>query len=391
MRKLLGYLFLLGAIGIAFYVWYRHAPASTASRPFSSYAMLSSSWQNYKQQFINKDGRVIDHSHDETTTSEGQSYAMLRAVWVDDKEIFDTVWNFTKNTLKRKENNLFGWKWGKQSNGTYGFSNGGGENSAPDGDIDIALSLIFASKKWSDKNYLDEAKKIIDDVWKYDTDTAAGKRYIIGGAWAKNDKKLIINPSYFAPYALKIFAKIDKKNDWNSLVEPGYKLLMDSGQEGLDKGRGVGLPPNWLAIDRQSGALQAPATNGLTTDYSYDALRVPWRIAVDYQWNKDDRARTYLTNAFKTLEDIYDSSGLLSNSYSHDGQALSQNENPAMYATFLSYLLLKDKKKAQKLYEEKIIRLYSTDQNTFRKDLPYYEQNWLWFGSAFYNNRTIQL
>jgi len=391
MRSLLGYLFLFGGIAIALFVWYRHSPASTTPRPFSSHAILSSSWQNYKKQFINKDGRVIDYSNNAITTSEGQSYALLRSVWVDDKETFDTVWHWTKTTLKRKEDNLFGWKWGKREDGTFGFSKDSGTNSAPDADCDIAFALILASKRWSDKKYLDDAKKIIADIWKYDTEVAAGKRYIIGGNWAKSDAQLIINPSYFSPAEFKYFAKVDKKNDWNGMIEPGYKLLMDAGKEGLDKSQGAGLPPNWVAIDRKTGELSAPHATGLNTDYSYDALRVPWRIAVDYDWNKDERALTYLSNSFNKLDKDYTSRQQLAAGYTHDGQALSQNENPAMYATFLSYLLIKDPHKARQLYEQKIIKLYSTDQNTFNKNLPYYEQNWLWFGTAFYNKRIVQL
>jgi hypothetical protein len=46
-----------------------------------------------------------------------------------------------------------------------------------------------------------------------------------------------------------------------------------------------------------------------------------------------------------------------------------------------------DKSAAEDLYKNKILKVYSNDTNSFREDSGYYEQNWLWFGAAFYNNR----
>src|SRR5437016_10118896 len=58
---------------------------SAQSKPSTSSqfdAVLTNSWTAYKQQFIQQDGRVIDWMSEGNTTSEGQSYAMLRAVWM---------------------------------------------------------------------------------------------------------------------------------------------------------------------------------------------------------------------------------------------------------------------------------------------------------------------
>ena len=38
---------------------------------------------------------------------------------------------------------------------------------------------------------------------------------------------------------------------------------------------------------------------------------------------------------------------------------------------------------------EKIVRLYSNANNEFDERLPYYEQNWLWFGSALYQKLLV--
>src|SRR5450759_5509645 len=57
-------------------------------------ALLAAAWSGYKDRFIQPDGRVIDFQRDQMTTSEGQSYAMLRAVWMNDRPTFDLTWRW---------------------------------------------------------------------------------------------------------------------------------------------------------------------------------------------------------------------------------------------------------------------------------------------------------
>lgn len=389
MRKLFGIVFITVGILLILYVLYQNSIFSTKTRIFSPYTLLSSSWEKYKIRFINNDGRVIDYSQNAITTSEGQSYAMLRSVWMDDRETFDKTWRWTRLTLKRPDDPLFGWRWGKRNGGTYGFIQGGGDNTASDADQDIALALILASRRWKDPSYQNQAKPILLAIWKTDTAVANGKRYMTAGNWAENDREIIINPSYFAPYAWRIFAKIDRAHNWNALIAPSYDLLDRAGKADLGGERGVGLPPDWVVMDKQTGSLSAPQALNLNADYSFDAMRVPWRIALDYQWNNSERAKSYLASSFKFLSDSYAVNRILSASYSHSGRPLKDIENPAMYATSIGYFALFDKQAAQTIYSDKIIRLYANDRNSFRDDLPYYEQNWLWFGAALYNKFLV--
>lgn len=386
MRRPMGIILLFIGIVLLLFVLYANSKYSRQTRIFSPYSLLTSSWENYKKQFIQKDGRSIDPSQQNVTTSEAQSYALLRAVWTDDKPTFDLVWSWTLKNMKRPTDNLFGWRYGKLTNNTYGFLPNGGNNSASDADSDIAYALVLASKRWNDSSYLTDAKPIISDLWKYETATASASRYVIAGNWAQDQQQLIINVSYFSPYEWRTFATIDPKDNWQSLINPAYQLLQHVGTDPLNTGKGVGLPPNWVALDRKTGKLSAPTQTSLTTNYSFDAMRTPWRIALDYRWYKDPRAYSYLKNEYTFLSDEYKKNHKLASNYSHDGKPIMTVEDPAMYATSLGYFDIVNKSLAQQIYNEKIIQLYSNDQNTFNTKLPYYEQNWLWFGTAFYNN-----
>ncbi len=387
MRKPLGTILIIVGIVVILFVVYANNKISKQTRIFSSYTLLSSSWDNYKTQFIQSDGRSIDPSQQNITTSEAQGYAMLRAVWVDDKPTFDKVYQFTMNNMKRPHDNLFGWRYAKLPNGKYGFVTSGGNNSASDADSDIAFALLLASKRWNDTSYKEHALPIIRDMWKYETaTTSAGKRYLTAGNWAQNQQKLVINVSYFAPYEWREFATIDHQDNWLSLVDPAYQLLDAAGNAPLDKSKGVGLPPDWLSINRQTGEVRATDIANLSTNYAFDAMRTPWRIALDYQWYKDKNAYDYLKKSYGFLLQNYENNHTLASSYAHDGTVVSSAENPAMYATALGYFALVNKTLAAQMYQDKIIRLYSNDQNSFNKTIPYYEQNWLWFGAALYNN-----
>src|SRR5690606_28500903 len=114
MKKIIGVLFVCFGIILIAFVVYKGLGFNKNNPTFSQYTLMNASWDRYKSKFINPDGRVLDFSQNEITTSEGQSYAMLRAVWIDDKQTFDHVWQWTKDNLKREDNNLFGWKWGER-------------------------------------------------------------------------------------------------------------------------------------------------------------------------------------------------------------------------------------------------------------------------------------
>ncbi len=77
--------------------WQAHVPA------------LKESWDIYRDHFIQSDGRVIDHRIG-ISTSEGQSYAMLRAVMLRDKEWFDKSYTWAKDNLQVRDDKLFAWK-----------------------------------------------------------------------------------------------------------------------------------------------------------------------------------------------------------------------------------------------------------------------------------------
>jgi endo-1,4-beta-D-glucanase Y len=288
---------------------------------FSSGAMSASAWEAYKITYMEKGStRTVDPDRDNITTSEGESYTMLRAVWLDDKDTFDKSWKWTSTNLKRPKDSLFSWKYGPHANGTYGIlTEDGGNNTATDADSDIALSLVFAYSRWQDPAYLASARAIITDIWNNEVVMINGKPYLASNNLEKTATKdtIIVNPSYFAPYSYRIFAKIDPSHPWMALIDTSYTVLQTSMTDHLNTGTSANLVPDWIQINKTTGAISAVASSTtLTTDYSYDAMRAPWRMALDWQWNKEPRAKATL-DYMTFLKDFWNQKGKIFADYAH--------------------------------------------------------------------------
>ena len=385
-NRFIGYIAAAGAfIVVAFVVVVNYYNLEVSSI-FSIKNMLNTTWKNYTSEYVEAaTGRVIDPSRNNVTTSEGVSYTMLRAVWIDDKDTFDKTFSWAKQTLQRKDK-IFSWLFGKKTDGTYGvLTDQGGQNSASDADTNIALALVFAAKRWSDPSYLSAAQEIMRGIWEQEVVTIQGVPYLAADdIEKKSNSGVIINPSYLEPYAYRIFASVDTTHPWTVLVGSSYDILEKSTH--IADGSNVGkMPPDWITIDQKTGALVPNESSGLSSAYSYDALRIPWNIAMDYEWFKEPRAKQYLST-LDTLGTSWDKNQKLFSAYGHNGTPVSSTEIPAMYGGGIGYFIVERPWTADRVYRDKILSNFNQDANTWVKPLSYYDDNWIWFGIALYNH-----
>ena len=181
------------------------APAGASPQPVSNRlrTVLSSAWAGYKQVFIQPDGRVVDPTRGGVTTSEGQSYALLRAVWMGDRTTFNSVWSWTATHLQLGGDAPFAslWSDGRVVNG----------DSASNANSDIALALLYAAKRFGEAQLRRQAHVVLSAVWQDDVVSIDGINVLTGGNWATRQQQPgpVINPSYFAPYAYRTFAAED--------------------------------------------------------------------------------------------------------------------------------------------------------------------------------------
>ena len=382
----------LVALVTAGVIGYQNSPTKNTPLIYAKKDMLQELWTSYKYSFIEPgSNRTLDKQQNNISTSESQSYTMLRAVWMDDQKTFDDSWQWTKDNLQRSDH-LMSWKFGQLPNGKYGIQETvGGSNTASDGDSDISLSLLMAYSRWKQDKYLYDAKPILASMWAKEVVSVAGAPVLVANDLERNNAEtVIVNPSYLSPYAYKVFANVDKTHDWTGLANNSYTILGQVSDAALNTSASAGLPPDWVTMNRKTGSLAAPKDPNLTTRFSFDAVRTPWRLALDYKWYGDSRSQALLAK-YKLLATEWKTKGQVVASYTHDGKRAVNYESPSVYGATIGYFSVIEPAVAKKIYADKLSTLYSPDEQKPMSALSYYDANWSWFGSALYLDQLPNL
>lgn len=226
----------------------------------------SRDWAGYKQHFITTEGRVVDTKNNNISHSEGQGTGMLLAAAFKDKEAFQNLWTWTRNTLQIRNDKLFAWKWTPDNQAVSDI------NNASDGEILIAWALYRAGKQWQRQDYLDAAREITRDIKeKLLRRTKYGVVILPAETGFENAQGMIVNLSYWVFPAFADFNTLDPAPEWNELTQSGLHLLKTA-----RFGRWQ-LPPDWLVL---SESPMLPEKFEPT--FGYNAIRIPLYLV----WSK---------------------------------------------------------------------------------------------------------
>lgn len=348
-----------------------HPDTELLPRKAEPSAILKESWRAYVSRFMQPNGRVVDPRASDISTSEGQAYAMLRAVWMSDRGIFDLAYRWGRDNLNSgvRDDRLWAWKWGRAASGKWEVLD---RAFATDADQDVALALILAYDTWRDERYLDDARAILTDLWRIATIKVDGQRYLLAGDTLCQGWTCRLNPSYCAPYAYRIFAKLDRARPWRELVGSCYHLLQTTARLTATR-----LPPDWVLLDTENAQLYL--SNEKDSSFSYDAFRVYWRVALDGQLFGEPRARRYLSQTLTWLIRKWETTGTLPAVISSSGKALAEYESQEMLAALMP-ALQSFRPETGKAISHKLQIAYK--QGLWGDDKSYYLQNWAWFGTA---------
>ncbi|MFA6427698.1 MAG: glycosyl hydrolase family 8 [Candidatus Magasanikbacteria bacterium] len=345
--------------------------------------VIQKSWEVYKKEFITRDGKTIDPKADNITTSEGQSYSLLRAVWQGDKKTFDRVFSWSEDNMKLPGNKLYAWLYGKNTTGTEAILD---YSTATDADEDIALALLFAYKQWGDPIYMERAREILDSIWENRVIEVDGTLYLTSGADTKTG--YLINPSYFSPASYKIFAQIDKNHNWDALAEDVYVILAQLKQSPTFKNN-TGLVPNWFLLTSLGDYESAEHVKKDADIYGYDAFRLMWRLALDAKWFESTEAKAYLEQVSKFYIKQWDRDHVIEARYKIDGTPVANFDDISTYAGALSALDISQSEKSIDIYSDHFWSMFHNGK--WGDDKNYYTQNWAWFATALYANNTPNL
>ncbi len=360
---------------------------------------IDESWQVYKQRFIQADGRVIDREASDRTVSEGQAYALLRAVMADDPVTFSVVLTWSENNLGVRSgggnsHQLWAWQWGKDDAEQWGILDA---NFASDADLDAVTALILAARRWNQPQYLELARAKLADLWALSTiavpdyyaadagqpsEPAAGARfggdrYFLPGpkaAFQPTPNQVHLNPSYLAPYAFRLFAQVDPDHDWLALVDSSYDILTQSAEVSA-----LGLPSDWVTLDLDTGRYSAvdPST-ALSRHYGFDAYRVWWRVALDASLTQEPRATAYLEQQLPPLVEQWQATGQIPAEIGLQGDALVDYDSPAQYGMLYPALQQISPEVAEQILNQALLPIYS--RGIWASEISYYTQNLIWLG-----------
>lgn len=277
------------AVPIALAVTGHRALGPVATLPVQAHADA----ERFMQRYVSPDGRVVRSDQGGDTVSEGQAYAMLLAVALDDRAGFERVWSWTRAHLRRSDGLLsYHWQDGRVT----------GAQPAADADLDAARALVLAGRRFGSAAYGQQGEALGQAVLDHETAPVAGRPVLIAGPWAASDPR-VTDASYFSPRA---YADLDHARPdlrWSGLAETSRVIVGELERSGrelvadwslLPAGDLRARPAPGPAVASTPGTPPvAPATaasagkHGRAPVASIDAVRVAVRM--DESCLSDDR------------------------------------------------------------------------------------------------------
>jgi cellulose synthase (UDP-forming) len=189
--------------------------------------------ESFFARYVRHDGRVVRTDQGGDTVSEGQAYAMLLAVALDDRSRFEAVWRWTRRNLQRDDGLLaYRWAGGQVAS----------DEPATDADLDAARALVLAGKRFHSGAYTAAGTRIGEAVMSEETSEVSGLPVLVGGPWARAAAP-VVNPSYFSPRAYADLAAAHPDAGWDDLAGTSRAV-----EETLTSD-GASLPPDWARVD----------------------------------------------------------------------------------------------------------------------------------------------
>lgn len=255
------------------------------------------------------DQAYVFYNEDETSypenavsVSEGHGYGMMIAVYMagydpQAQTIFDNLFRYYQAFLSVITPTLMGWQQ-VEEDGKIIPNPEGGDDSAFDGDIDIAFALLLADRQWGSNgpiNYLEQANLMISDILSGEINAQKFTPKL--GDWVEDsDPKFgkATRPSDFVLNHFKNFSAASGNPAWQTVITKVYAIINElfinfSPNTGLlpdfsEFKNNAYIPANKQFLEREADGW-----------YSWNACRTPWRIATDYILTGDMGAISQLT------------------------------------------------------------------------------------------------
>lgn len=229
----------------------------------------------------------------DSTVSEGVAYGMLMAVSMNEQALFDAFFGYALCFFN--QNRLMDWYIAPDGSAPLG------RGAATDADEDMAWALVMAHRQWGGRGTLKErystyAKELIGAIYSCEVDHDRYPDMLLpGDDWRGQN---VFNPSYFAPHQYRLFGEVSgNQTGWQRVVDRGYEII-DRCQNRNHGNHDNGLVPAWCDWDGNP----VEAFPGAMQNHQYDSARLPFRMAQDWAYYQEPRARVYLERVCRFYE-----------------------------------------------------------------------------------------
>jgi len=246
------------------------------------------------EYFVAFEGEDKKEDRDVISVSEGHGYGMILSAFMaghdpEAQSHFDGLFRFYLGHPSKNNPRLMSWRQTKHDSKR--------EDSATDGDLDIALALLLADRQWGSQgeiNYLEEAKKTIDAILESEINREAWS-VKLGDDIHQDDPAFgDTRSSDLMPGHFRAFARATGRPEWNKIADKSY-AIMETMQ--ATHSPETGLLPDFICHVDKSPVPAKPKYLESKHDgaYSYNACRVPFRVALDFLVSGEPRSREVLT------------------------------------------------------------------------------------------------
>jgi endoglucanase len=341
-------------------------------------------WESYTQHFLDQQGRVIDRTAGDRTTSEGQAYAMFFALVDNDKPRFAKLLDWTEANLAGGDltARLPAWNWGKTSSGEWKILD---DNSASDADLWLAYTLIEAGRLWRDPRYDKLGRLIAQRIAREEVVLVPGLGATLApgphGFHTSNDT-WILNPSYLPLPLLVYLARTLPAAPWGSVLETLPQLL--SGQ----LARGFAM--DWVEAGASGVHPSAPPREPTAGERepqpagSYDAIRVYLWLGIADPSTPGQRQlldqlsgmAAYMRTAINPPLEV-----------DAQGNVVRPDGSVGFSAALVPYLQAAGLKPQARTQEDRLIASKDPGTGLYGRSAEYYDQNLALFSTAWSERR----
>jgi endoglucanase len=335
-------------------------------------------WESYARYVVDDQGRVVDRSAQDRTTSEGQAYAMFFALVANDRVRFDRLLRWTEINLAGGDltQRLPAWSWGRSPDGSWKTLD---PNPASDADLWTAYSLLEAGRLWKEPRY--EKLGIVLAIRIAQLEVAyvpgLGTTLLSGPVgFHPDDSTWILNPSYMPPFVLARLSNAVPLGPWNAVQSSLERILA--------QGSADGFAMDWVSAGTGVRPCPPPDKADALAVGSYDAIRVYlWLGITD-------------PNAPKIRELLASVSGMAAYMKSHaappevvdaSGRIVNINAPPGFSAAIVPYLQAIGMRAQARAQMDRLAATRNPAMGLYGRTPVYYDQNLALFSTGWVEQR----